>query len=165
MSEGVFDPTGDPEQPAELGHAPTQKPMAIHTADYVETGFLSVGPAPDGGVLIGGGDPPGPALMLTVDNMICLEKDGRPECQHFVQFLTEAAGVQKGFGEQPKQIRRYCTRLATATELMELGEVAVFACSARKPQDLVSIRLIKDFERRQREIAAEHEQTHSEKEM
>lgn len=167
MSEkhGVFDERNDAEKPGDLS-TPSQKPMALRSADYVDLGFVPVVPAPDGGVLIAGGDPPGPALMLTTDNLVCTEIDGaRPGCEHFVQFLTEAEGVIKGFGEQPKQIKRYCTKLSTASELMEIGEVAVFACSARKPQDLVSISLIKNFEKRQREIAAEHSQVQGEREL
>lgn len=168
MSEhktGVFDPRHDAEQQGQLDVPPSQKPLATRSSEYVETGFVPVGAAPDGGVLIGGGAPPGPALRLTEDNLICTAADGRPECENFVQFLTEAEGVTKGFGEQPKQIRRYCTRLSTATELMEIGEVAVFACGARKPQDPVSIRLIKKFESKQRELAAEYGQQQGERDL
>jgi len=171
--KGIFDSSKDPfwggtdpDKPVSL-ETPGQKPMATRAADYVETGFVPVVESPDGGVLIAGGEPPGPALMLTTGNLVCTEDEasGREECQFFVQWLTEAEGVTKGFGDQPKQIRAYCTRLATASELMEIGEVAVFACSARRPQDLVSINLIKGFRRRQRELAAEYAQESSEKDL
>jgi len=163
---GIFSAKGDAEKPADLS-TPTQKPMATKTSDYVDLGFVPVTDAPDGGVLIGGGDPPGPALMLTGGNLVCLEDEetGRKECDFFVQWITEAEGVQKGFGEQPKQIRCYCTKLATASELMEIGEVAVFACSARRPADVASQDLIRKFRRRQREQAAEYAQEHGEKDL
>jgi hypothetical protein len=156
----------DPEKPGDLSTS-GQKPMATRPSDYVETGYVPVVPAADGGVMIGGGEPPGPALMLTKDNLICTEDEatGRPACEHFVEWVTEAEGVTKGFGDQPKQIRCYCTRLATASELMEIGEVAVFACSARRPIDVASRDLIRNFRRRQRELAAEYAQEHGEKDL
>lgn len=144
--------------------SPGQKPMATKPSDYVETGYLPVVPAPDGGVMIGGGDPPGPALMLSDENLVCLEDEatGRKECEFLVQWITEAEGVTKGSREQPKQIRCYCTKLATASELMEIGEVAVFACSARRPVDVRSQDLIRNFRRRQRELAREYAQEQGE---
>lgn len=174
MSEkGVFDTGkdsywggGEAEKPADLS-TPSQKPMATRTADYIETGFVPVVEASDGGVQIAGGEPPGPALMLTHDNLVCTEDEttGRQECEFFVQWITEAEGVTKGFGDQPKQIRCYCTKLATASELMEIGEIAVFACSARRPVDVASRDLIRGFRRKQRELAAEYEQDQGEKDL
>lgn len=144
-----------------------QKPLAVRPSDYIETGFVPVHKAADGGVMIGGGEPPGSALLLTTENLVCTENEstGRLECEFFVQWITEAEGVTKGVDEQPKQIRAYCTRLATASELMEIGEVAVFACSARRPIDVPSHNLIRDFRRRQRELAAEYAQDHGEQDL
>ena len=167
VERGIFDPRlNDAEKAPDLV-SPGQKPMSTRVADYVETGFVGVTDAPDGGVLIGGGDPPGPALPLSVDNLICLEDEvrGRAECEFFVQWVTEAEGVTKGVGEQPKQIRCFCTRLATASELMEIGEIAVFACSARRPFDVASRDTIRGFRRRQRELAVEFAQEQGEKDL
>lgn len=162
MSSGksVFD---EPVAQVESG----QRGASVRTSDYVQTGHVPVSLAADGGVRIGGGDPPPRALYLSGDNFICLadEERNRPVCEHLVQWVTEADGVVKGMDEQPKQIRRWCTRLATASELMELGEIAIFACSARRPIDVRSEDLIKNFERRQRELAAEHAQKASETDL
>lgn len=162
--DGIFDASHDAEKPADLRESPQQKPLSLRASDYIETGFVPVSAAADGGVLIGGGEPPEPALGLTGANLVCTETADRPECQFYVAFLTEAEGHTKGFSEA-RQIRRYCTRLQTASELMEIGETAVFACTARRPQDLVSIRLIKDFERRQFEAAAEMAQDRGEADL
>lgn len=159
MSEtGIFDPNADTEAAAPLASS-HQKPLARRPADYVETGFLAVGQAADGMPLMGGGEPPDQALMLTSDNLVCTadEGTGREECQFFVEQLTEAEGEAKGFAEM-RQVRCYCTRLATASELMELGEIAIFACSARKPPDVASKALLRKFRQRQRDMAAEHAQ-------
>lgn len=163
--KGVFDSSSDPEKAPDLV-SPVQKPMAIRASEYVETGFLPVTEDPRGGVRIGGGEPPGPALFLTAENLVCLEDDesGRPACIHFVQWLTEADGVSKGY-DVPKQLRCFCTKLATASELMEIGEVAVFACSARSPIDVRSADLIRRFRRRQRELGEEYAQTRGEKDL
>lgn len=165
MGKSVFDEP-QAEKPADLV-APGQKPLATRTADYVETGFVAVHEVPGGGVAIGGGDPPGPALHLTDGNLICLEHEasGREACQHLVQWVTEAEGVTKGVGEQPKQIRAFCTRLATASELMELGEIAIFACSARTPRHIPSEQVIRRFRQQQLEQAAEFAQTQGEKDL
>lgn len=150
----VFGPQADEkdEAPRESG----QVGVRTRASDYAETGHLAVGQAPDGGVMMGGGMPPEPAPGLTAFNLICVgdPATGREECAHYVAFITDAEGVSKGF-EQQRQIRRFCTRLATASELWELGEVSMYACTARRPQDLVSIRIVRDFEAEQRRRAAE----------
>jgi len=148
-----------PALDGEVGKAVTQKPLSHRASDYVETGLVPVVDAPDGGKLIGGGEPPEAALGLSDDNLVCLEAPGRPQCGHYIAYLTEADGYTKGVVEQPKQIRRLCRALATKTELMEIGEVAIFACTAREPQDLVSINRIRAFEQRQKAVAAEQNQT------
>lgn len=160
----VFDPKSSEEAP--LSTAGHQKPLALRPSDYVEVGFLSVGAAADGLPLMGGGEAPDQALLLTSDNLVCTEdaETGRPECEFFVQQLTEADGKAKGF-EEMRQMRCYCTRLATSSELMELGEVAVFACSARKPRDLRSQELLTKFRQKQRQQAAEHAQETGESDL
>lgn len=163
---GVFDERPVEETAAEkLGSS--QVPMKTRTHEYVETGYVQVEPAADGGVRIGGGEPPGAALPLSHDNLICLanEETGRRQCDHLVQWVTEAEGVSKGFGDQPKQIRAWCTKLQTASELMEIGETAVFACSARSPIDVPSANIINNFRRRQLEQAREFEQKQGEKDL
>jgi len=70
-----------------------------------------------------------------------------------VALLLPADGVARGF-EPLRQIRRFCTRLATAAELFEI-DVDIYACSVRKPQDEASIKQIDDFEAKQKAIAEE----------
>jgi len=149
----VFDPSQDEDRPADL-EPRSQKPLETKYEKYIETGYLAVGTAEDGGVKMGGGTAPSPAPGLTADNMVCLEAEGRPYCEHYIAFLTDAEGVAKGF-EKMRQIRRYCRRMSTASELMELGETAIYACSSRSPQDPRSLQLIRDHELRQRKAAEE----------
>ena len=150
---GVFVSAGDEELPAEILPR-SQKPLATRSEEYIETGYLAVGLAEDGGVRMGGETPPGPAPGLTPENMVCLESQDRPYCEHYIAFLTDAEGTAKGFAKM-RQIRRYCRRMSTASELMELGETAIYACSSRSPQDPNSMRLIRDHELRQRRVAEE----------
>jgi hypothetical protein len=150
---GVFGSAGDDERPVELAPK-SQKPLATRSEDYIETGYLAVGVAEDGGVRMGGEAPPGPAPGLTSENMVCLEAEGRPYCEHYIAFLTDAEGTAKGFAKM-RQIRRYCRRMSTASELMEIGETAIYACTSRSPQDPNSMRLIRDHELRQRRAAEE----------
>lgn len=152
-NEGAFDPKQDEDRAEELVPR-SQKPLAVRPADYIETGYLAVGLAEDGGVKMGGEAPPGPAPGLTPENMVCLETEFRPYCEHYIAFLTDAEGTAKGF-EKMRQIRRYCRRMSTASELMELGEAAIYACTSRSPQDPSSLRLIRDHELRQRKAAEE----------
>lgn len=150
---GAFEPCDAEERPSEL-EPRSQKPLQTRYDQYVETGYLAVGMAEDGGVRIGGDAPPEPAPGLTPENMVCLESESRPYCEHYIAFLTDAEGTAKGFAKM-RQIRRYCRRMSTASELMELGETAIYACSARSPQDPASMRLIRDHELRQRKAAEE----------
>jgi len=81
-------------------------------------------------------------------------QDGsRPECEHLVTLVLPADGQAKGFGEL-RQIRQFCRWLATGSEQWE-HRGNVYACNARKPQDLVSLRVIKDFRAKQRQLAIE----------
>lgn len=150
---GVFDSAGEEDRAADLVPN-SQKPLATRSEQYIETGYLAVGVADDGGVQMGGGAPSGPAPGLTLENLVCLEAEGRPYCEHYIAFLTDAEGTAKGFAKM-RQIRRYCRRMSTASELMEIGEVAIYACTSRAPQDPTSMRLIRDHELRQRRAADE----------
>jgi len=149
---------------AEVGGGGTrgQKPLAVRSSDYVELGGVPVVRAPDGGVMIGGGSPPPAALGLDEDNLVCIATDTRPQCSHYTAILTEAEGYTKGVEEQPRQIRRFCRRLSPAMEMMEIGEAAIFACTAREPVDIVSLERILAFERRQRAATAEQNQKRDE---
>lgn len=152
---GIFDPkrAEKADEPADLSQS--QKGMKTHASEYYEPGHVAVGMAPDGGVRIAGDPPPPPPDGLTEDNLICTEAPGRDECDHYVALLLDAEGIIRGAKEQPRQIRRFCRRLATASELMDLEGLNVYACSSRSPRDLVSAGLLRKFEGRQREQAAE----------
>ena len=150
----IFGPQAD-EKEVVLGEGSRQVGAKRHAADYIETGYLAVGGAADGGVLIGGGKPPEGAPWLTAENLLCTADpaSGREECEHYIAVISEAEGVSKGFGQQ-LQIRRWCRARATASELWELEET-VYACTARRPADLVSLRRVRDFEAEQLRRAAE----------
>lgn len=163
---GVFDDNGessplltetDPDAPAQV-ERPRQRPMEVDSMRYLETaGRVSVGIGADKMPLIGGEPPTGPEPGLTDTNLICNEAEGRPACEHYIALVLPADGVAKGF-EELRQIRRFCKKLSTAAELFEITG-NIYACTGRSPEDLVSIRIVKDFERRQKEIAAEHAET------
>jgi hypothetical protein len=70
--------------------------------------------------------------------------------------LTRADGVARGFA-QMHQIRRFCTRLATAAELFEIDQDMV-ACTLRDPPERRSQLVIEKFEDMQRDIAEESAQ-------
>jgi len=156
---GVFDPHNQGEQPgdlseSELGHR-GQAPMEIDSSRYYKTEYVAVGVGADGMPRIGGDGPPEPEAGLTDDNFICAEsEDGtRPECVHLVTLVLPADGVAKGFGEL-RQIRQFCRWLATGSEQWE-HRGNVYGCNARSPQDLVSVRVIRDFRTKQKQLAAE----------
>lgn len=153
---GIFDPerSEKAEGPAEV-ESPRQVPMRTQPSEYYEPGFLAVVADAGGGVRIAGDPPPPPPDGLTYDNLICTGAPGRLECEHYVAILTDAEGVFKGGESRPRQIRRFCRRLSTASELMDLDGTNVYACSARRPADLVSAERLRAFETRQREKAAE----------
>lgn len=152
MGEHDEGPLGE-ESEAEPREPGQQVPVAARVHDYYEPGRLAVAVGADGLPVVGGEPPSGPEPGLTDDNLICLEAPGRPACRFYIAMLRPADGVARGHG-QLRQIRRFCTRLATASELFEIdGEI--YACSGRDPFDVGSDRLIRDFERRQKELAAE----------
>lgn len=129
--------------------------MEVDSSKYIETaGYVSVALGPDKMPLIGGEKPAGPEPGLTEANLVCNESPERPACDHYIALVLPADGVAKGF-EELRQIRRFCKRLSTAAELFEITG-NIYGCTGRTPQDLVSIRIIRDFEKRQKEMAAEH---------
>lgn len=157
---GIFDPHGESsEQPGDLDESDVghrgQEPMQVDSSRYIKPGRVAVGIGHDGMPVIGGEGPPEPDVGLTDDNFICAaSEDGkRPECSHLVTLVLPADGVAKGFGEL-RQIRQFCRWLATGSEQWE-HRGNVYACNARTPQDLVSIRVIKDFRSKQKQLAAE----------
>lgn len=85
------------------------------------------------------------------------ETRGRPPCEHYVAIILRADGVAKGFGTM-KQIRRFCKRLSTASELFEV-DIDIYACTSRCPQDKTSAATIDDFESRQKAITEETAET------
>lgn len=152
--DGTLDGSvGDEDRPAELLR-PSQKPLATKPSAYAELGYVPVVPSPAGGVLIQGGEPPEAAPGLSDEGLVCIGANGRPDCRYYIAFLTDAEGHTKGMAQQ-RQIRRYCRMMSTASELMEIGESPIYACTARQPQDERSVRLIRDFELRQKKQAAE----------
>lgn len=132
-----------------------QAPVEVDSSRYYKTGRVSVSVGADGMPAIGGEGPPEPEPGLTDENFICMaSEDGtRPDCEHLVTLVLPADGVAKGFGEL-RQIRQFCRWLATGSEQWE-HRGNVYACSARKPQDLVSIRVIRDFRTKQKQMAVE----------
>jgi len=159
-SNGIFDPNDpDGEQPGDLSESDVghrgQAPMEVDSSRYYKTGRVGVGIGKDGMPAIGGEGPPEPEVGLTDANFICMaSEDGqRPECEHLVTLVLPADGVAKGFGEL-RQIRQFCRWLATGSEQFE-HRGNVYACNARKPQDLVSVRIIRDFRTKQKDLAIE----------
>jgi hypothetical protein len=136
--------------------------MEVDRSKYYETGRLNVVEGPLGTLPTVMGEPPvGPEPGLRIDNFVCNGIEGlREPCRHYAAVLLPADGVARGFGEM-KQIRRFCLKMATASELFEL-DGDVFACTLRSPQDDTSVAKINDFEARQRQLAAEAAETSGE---
>jgi hypothetical protein len=138
-----------------------QRPMEVDRTKYYETGQLNVAEGPPGTLPVVGGDPPaGPEAGLTAENFVCNGTADRPQCEFYAAVLMPADGVARGYAPM-KQIRRFCLKMATGTELFEL-DGSVFACTLRSPQDPVSADQIRTFEERQRQLAAESAQTSGE---
>jgi hypothetical protein len=152
---GVFDEPSN-EGPGEI-ERPRQRPMEIDRNKYYETGTLMVGMGNDKLPVIAGPLPEGPESGIDDDNLICSKADGRPACEHYVAVLLRADGVARGFGPM-RQIRRFCKRLSTPSELFEV-DVDIFACTSREPADPVSTRLIEEFETRQKDLTEEAAET------
>jgi len=135
--------------------------MEVDSSRYYETGNLNVGIGDDGMPIVLGGEPQGPDEGLTDENLVCGDAEEgaatRPPCQHFGAVLLPADGLARGFGEM-RQIRRFCLRLSTASELFEIT-TNIYACTLRAPKDGQSNRLINDFEERQKLLAHESAET------
>lgn len=158
---GLDDDGQNGQSPDGRESSSVQRPMAVDKTDYYETGKLTVMEGPPGSLpVVQGSAPVGPEPGLTPTNFICNAAEGRAQCDYYAAILLPADGVARGY-DKMLQIRRFCTRLATGTELFELtGDL--YACTLRHPQDKTSGEKIRDFERRQREIAAEAAQTQGE---
>lgn len=133
--------------------------METDRSKYFETGQLQVAEGPPGSLPVVGGDlPDGPGPGLSQENFVCNGVSGvRPPCEHYAAVLLPADGVARGF-DKMRQIRRFCLKMSTASELFEL-DVDVFACTLRSPQDQSSVALIDAFEDRQRKLAEETAET------
>jgi hypothetical protein len=154
---GVFD--APDEGPAEI-ERPRQRPMEVDRSKYYETGNLQVAAGSDGLPVVAGGAPQGADDGLTDDNLVCIEgegEDGRPACEHYVAILLPADGVARGYGEM-RQIRRFCKRLSTASELFEIDQ-NIYACTSRSPQDAASRAQILVFEAKQKQLARDSAET------
>jgi len=158
----IPDSTDDEEGSADLEKAlKTQRPMEVSSAAYVDLGAAQMVIGADGMPVVVG-SPRDTGDGLSRSNFVCSadEDAGRPPCQFYGALLITAEGTVKGFGkEKPKALRRFCTRLAAQSELMELTETEVFACTLRSPPDAASAALIVGFESRQKKIAAEAAKT------
>ena len=139
----------------------TQRGLEVSSANYVELGAAQMVIGPDGMPVVAGearavGD------GLSGANFVCAAdpSTGRPACDYYAAVILTAEGTVKGFGkEKPRALRRFCTKLAAQSELMELTETEVFACTLRTPKDPASAAVIVNFESRQKKIAAEAAKT------
>jgi hypothetical protein len=163
---GIFDePLGDEWDTTAEG--PGQRPMEVDRNRYYETGRLNVGVGQDGMPVMGGEKPMGPDEGWSEKNLVCAAgadlsdgTPGRPVCEHFVALIVPADGAARGFDEM-RQIRRFCTKLATAAELFEITG-NVYACGARSPRDPQSYDLLRSFEAKQKKIAQDSAEKHGE---
>jgi hypothetical protein len=153
----------DPDEREPVGPPSTQVPLQIDPYKYAELGAVQVVSAP-GGVMIAPGEPAQPSDYLTEDSFICSATPTRPACIGYAALLLPAEGIVRGF-ERPLQIRRLCTRLASQSELLELTDATVYACTLRSPQDENSAKRIEMFEGKQRKIAEESAQKSGEIEI
>jgi hypothetical protein len=148
----------DPDEREPLDKPKSQVKLEVGVHKYAELGEIRMVLAPDGGVMLPPGLPPQPADYLTADSFVCASTPERPVCAHYGAMLLPADGIVKGF-KQPLQIRRFCTRLAAQSELLELTDSSVYACTLRFPQDPESLRRIEAFEAEQRKVAEETAKT------
>lgn len=153
----------DPDERAPVGPLSTQVPLEIDLHKYAELGAVQVVTAP-GGAMIVPGEPAQPGDYLTEDSFICSATPTRPACIGYAAMLLPAEGIVRGF-ERPLQIRRLCTRLASQSELLELTDATVYACTLRSPRDENSAKRIEMFEAKQRKLAEESAQKSGEIEI
>ncbi len=164
--DALADPTAE-DGPENLENAfETQRPMEVSSSQYVEIGAARMVIGADGMPEVAGGEPRPTGDGLSTSNFVCSADVGRPACKFYAALLLTAEGTVKGFGkEQPRALRRFCTKLAAQSELMELTETEVFACTLRSPQDTSSAAIIEKFEARQRTIATEAAKTNDDFEI
>ncbi len=151
------------DEDAESEHK-NQKPFSVSQSNYVSLGSVRMVPGPDG-LPIPSGEPRPPAEWLTDDNFVCASavEYGRVACRYYAALLVPHEGQVKGFGNnKPKSLRRFCTKLAAQSELMELTETEVFACTLRDPPDPSSAAKIEAFEAEQKRLAESIRKEHEE---
>lgn len=146
----------DPDEREPVGPPSTQVPLEIDAYKYAELGEVRMVQAP-GGVMVAPGEPAQPVDYLTEDSFVCASTPTRPACVGYAAMLLPAEGIVRGF-EKPLQIRRFCTRLASQSELLELTDATVYACTLRSPVDPGSAGRIAKFEEKQRQLAVESAQ-------
>lgn len=155
-------PDNGEEQAKDLDESyKTQRGLEVSTANYVELGAAQMVIGPDGMPIVAG-EPRATGDGLSGANFVCAAdpSTGRPACDYYAAVILTAEGTVKGFGkEKPRALRRFCTKLAAQSELMELTETEVFACTLRTPKDAASAAVIVNFETRQKKIAAEAAKT------
>lgn len=149
---------GAEERVYEVGE---QRPMETDPTRYYQPGRLQVGIGRDGLPLIQGDPPDGPEPGLADDNLVCTEAPGRPQCVHLRGIVTGAPGVARGFG-QLYQIRRFCPKLGTTTEMMDLEGLDVYACLSREPFDPASFKKWEEIEARQKQASRDAAETSGE---
>lgn len=130
---------------------------------HFEPKAIAVAEVPGNGVQILVEDP-GPKSWVNGMTLICKSDPatGRRPCRFYAPMLTEAEGKIAGF-ERPKQIHRFCLRLASQSELMKIGETSIFACYLREPcsdaemaaRDPQAVRMIEEFESKQEQMSRE----------
>ncbi len=138
------------------------QPNELDASQYVELGAVEVSEGPDGLPVIGGNPRPS-ALGLFVESFVCNaapadgERPERPKCDHLAQLVTDFPGdfVDQPLSERPKRILRWCLKIASTTEPMDLRDQNIYACELRSPPDSTSSRLIERVEAHQRAVALE----------
>jgi len=146
----------DPDEREPVGPPKSQVPLEIDPYKYVELGEVRMVAAP-GGVMVAPGESAQPGDYLTEDSFVCASTPTRPACIGYAALLVPAEGIVRGF-EKPLQIRRLCTRLSAQSELMDLTDATVYACTLRSPVDPNSAGRIAKFEAKQRKIAEDSAQ-------
>jgi len=163
---GALDEAGFEPDPEDDSPDRRQRPMEVDRYRYYETGRLAMSISNADGLpeVVGGADVQLPESGLMDDSFVCNAALGssdptgkvrqpRPACEHYRAILVPAPGVARGF-EAMREIRRFCMRLSTPSELFELGG-DLYACLSREPRDEQSARLIEDFEAKQKKMAQE----------
>lgn len=74
-----------------------------------------------------------PLLSAVPDNLVCL--DG---CKYYLEWLIDSSDMGEG-----RELQRFCRRFSTASELMDISDGAVFACSGFCPRWWWSLRAIR----------------------